>query len=612
MLQLSYKSSLLLLIILLCFGNLYSSDNVKSLTTENSGQISNPRVDVNLFFENWEAGLGSWTTKDETSIPPQWKLNNYNPYGGSGLSWHMADTSLGTNGGYQNSWYQVLDTDPINLTGTGQQLTFYHRYKVEAPGGEPAGYNGWDGMNVRISTNGGTSWTVLASPTPAYTATSLYSFGFEHGEGLNVPGWAGSLAAWTQVTFNLSAYAGQTVKIRFAFASDPGYSTPDDATLFGWQVDDIFVTNSTSTLFSNTGTASQMTPLNWAATGADLWKIQSGGAFSGTQFASCNNTSNTYVPNMVNSLSSPYFLLDPMATEIYMDFYLKGSWSDNNVFPNVDYFGAYVQVQGESGRRYVSNITQNPTGNNYVYSNAPATWSLFSLTYSVGIIDLTSLKGQYIRIIFEFESDEDAPIGEGLQIEDVKVWTPNLVPVELTSFTANVSNNNVLLNWSTATEKNNRIFEVERKNGDNEFLMVGYVDGHGTTTEAQHYTYSDFNLSSGKYIYRLKQIDYDGKFEYSNEIEADVIAPLEFKLGQNYPNPFNPSTLINYSLAEPGFVKLAVYNMLGEKVKVLVNEFKEAGHYNINFDASGLTSGAYFYKLETPQFTQMKKMLLTK
>ena len=100
----------------------------------------------------------------------------------------MADTSLGTNGGYGNSWYQVLDTDPITLSETGLQLTFYHRYSVEAPGGAPSGYNGWDGMNVRISTDNGATWIVLTNPTPEYTSSSLYSFGFEHHEGANIPG----------------------------------------------------------------------------------------------------------------------------------------------------------------------------------------------------------------------------------------------------------------------------------------------------------------------------------------------------------------------------------------------------------------------------------------
>ena len=185
------------------------------------------------------------------------------------------------------------------------------------------------------------------------------------------------------------------------------------------------------------------------------------------------------------------------------------------------------------------------------------------------------------------------------------------LPVELTSFTVNVSNDQVTLHWVTASEINNRIFEIERKADDNQFITIGFVDGHGTTTEEQSYIFVDSKVEPGNYSYRLKQIDYSGRFEYSNIIEVEVKL-MEFSLSQNYPNPFNPVTNIKYSLAEAGNVKLVVYNVLGQQVKELVNGYKEAGRYEINFDASKLPSGAYFYKIETASYSQVKKMLLTK
>ena len=152
------------------------------------------RSDSLKWIEDFETGAPGWFTIDETSPGVFFHLSDWNAYGGSGQSWWMADETLGNDGGYLDSWYQVLDSDPIDLTGTtAPTLTFYQRYKVEDPGGATAPYNGWDGMNVRISTDGGTVWTVLQNPTPAYTATSLYSFGFEHGEGPDVPGFAGEL-----------------------------------------------------------------------------------------------------------------------------------------------------------------------------------------------------------------------------------------------------------------------------------------------------------------------------------------------------------------------------------------------------------------------------------
>ena len=194
-------------------------------------------------------------------ISSRWHLSTWNAY--LGKSWWVADSSYGNQGGYDNNWYEVLDTDPINLSGTDPVLQFYHRYKVETPGGEPAGYNGWDGMNVRVSTDDGNSWQVLQNPNPAYTESSLYSFGDIHGEGTGIPGWAGELSTWTNVSIDLSAYAGQTIKIRFAFASDGGYSTNDGGPdLFGWQIDNITVTSSSGTLYSNDGNTNGTTTTN--------------------------------------------------------------------------------------------------------------------------------------------------------------------------------------------------------------------------------------------------------------------------------------------------------------------------------------------------------------
>ncbi len=186
------------------------------------------------------------------------------------------------------------------------------------------------------------------------------------------------------------------------------------------------------------------------------------------------------------------------------------------------------------------------------------------------------------------------------------------VPVELTSFTANVTQGNVVLNWTTATEINNQGFEVQKRTAEGQFATIGHVQGNGTTTEIKNYSFTDAGVALGTYYYRLKQVDFNGDFEFSNEIFVDVDAPLEFALAQNYPNPFNPTTSINFSIAEPTFVKLAIYNLLGEEVQVLKNDYMEAGTFKINFDASSLPSGMYLYKIETAQYSSVKKMLLMK
>jgi hypothetical protein len=188
------------------------------------------------------------------------------------------------------------------------------------------------------------------------------------------------------------------------------------------------------------------------------------------------------------------------------------------------------------------------------------------------------------------------------------------VPVELSSFTAQVSPAGINLKWTTATELNNYGFEIERRyQNESQWKTVGLVPGSGTTTQSEEYYYSDKSLSQpGKYYYRLKQIDNDGSFNYSQEIEVDFIQPDDFVLNQNYPNPFNPTTTIEFSLGQSSFVKLEVYNTLGEKVANLLNENKEQGSYQIKFDAINLPSGIYIAKLEAESKVQTIKMSLLK
>ncbi|HSP89109.1 MAG TPA: T9SS type A sorting domain-containing protein [Ignavibacteriaceae bacterium] len=204
----------------------------------------------------------------------------------------------------------------------------------------------------------------------------------------------------------------------------------------------------------------------------------------------------------------------------------------------------------------------------------------------------------------------------------VRLSADDPVPVELTSFTVSLIEKNVELNWTTASETNNLGFEIERRNlslnpiqGEeigNEWEKIGFAAGFGTTTETKSYSYIDSKVSGGNYSYRLKQIDFDGRFEYSNEVNVEVVTLSVYSLEQNYPNPFNPSTNISFNIAEAGIVKISLFNLLGQEVKSLLNVFKEAGTHTITFDASSLTSGVYFYKLETPQFSQTRKMILNK
>ena len=191
--------------------------------------------------------------------------------------------------------------------------------------------------------------------------------------------------------------------------------------------------------------------------------------------------------------------------------------------------------------------------------------------------------------------------------------TSGIVPVELTSFSASASADVVTLDWTTATELNNRGFNIERSSEKNEWRTIGFIEGKGTTSEPQHYLYSDklSDVKSNKLYYRLKQIDNDGTFKYSGVVEVGI-APSSFTLSQNYPNPFNPSTKIKYSIPQSSKVVVKVFDMLGKEVTTLVNEEKQAGTYELTWNAQDMPSGVYTYSIKAGSYTAVKKMVLIK
>jgi photosystem II stability/assembly factor-like uncharacterized protein len=183
-----------------------------------------------------------------------------------------------------------------------------------------------------------------------------------------------------------------------------------------------------------------------------------------------------------------------------------------------------------------------------------------------------------------------------------------IIPVELRSFGYELQKNDVVLNWLTVTETNNRGFKIFRDETE-----IGFVPGAGTTSELREYYFKDENVKNGNYLYTLNQLDYDGTNEEIGVLEVNVEnIPSEFLLEQNYPNPFNPITKIQYSIPQNVFVNLSVYNSLGERVALLVEEMKEAGFYENEFIGNNLPSGIYFYTLSSDKFISTKKMILLK
>lgn len=241
-------------------------------------------------------------------------------------------------------------------------------------------------------------------------------------------------------------------------------------------------------------------------------------------------------------------------------------------------------------------------------SSISSIWTGFNATTPLKLFFGTSSNHNNITKDFLNGNSVDFSV---VSITDFESIGRGLIPVELINFSFRVLNNSVQLNWSTATETNNAGFAVE-KNTDGYWNKIGYVIGQGTKTEISNYSYTD-NTEVGEFQYRLKQIDFDGKYVYSKTLDVTVRSTIEkYILNQNYPNPFNPATTISYSLPIDGFVTLSIYDVLGNKVAEIENGNKAAGVYTTNFSGGNLTSGIYYYKLQAGSIIESKKMMLIK
>jgi hypothetical protein len=248
-------------------------------------------------------------------------------------------------------------------------------------------------------------------------------------------------------------------------------------------------------------------------------------------------------------------------------------------------------------------------GSNYFPSGTPINGSQYIYGSDFGaqrvIVDGTEMKFEFWSIGTAFSYDP--------QLIDTWTITDGSLPVELKLFTAEMNRSIVTLNWETATETNNYGFNIERSDDVSDWIGIGFVEGHGNSNSTKYYSYTDTDISeTGTYYYRLKQMDNDGTYDYSEIVLVEASVPNSFHLSQNYPNPFNPFTKITYSVPQLSFIMLKVYDVLGNEITTLVNEEKPAGSYEVEIDGRKLSSGIYYYKIQANNFIKTKKMLLLK
>ena len=242
-----------------------------------------------------------------------------------------------------------------------------------------------------------------------------------------------------------------------------------------------------------------------------------------------------------------------------------------------------------------------------------ASGNFTNISYTISGLSITDGANFFIRWNDFNASGSD----DGLAIDDFTMTNDSPFPVSLTTFTASVFNSNVELNWATATEVNNYGFEIERcvaSTGSvtKAWEKIGFVAGHGNSNSPKDYSFADKNAPKGSLQYRLKQIDTDGSFTFSDIVSVNNALAKSFKLYSAYPNPFNPSTRIKYAIPASTNVSLKIYDVIGNEVATLVNEKKEAGEYEVEFNASNLPSGIYFSRLQSNIGIQTQKLLLIK
>ena len=496
-------------------------------------------------------------------------------------------------------------TDLTSKTGTTADL--YGIYFINASTGWAVGAN----SKIIKTTNGGDTWT---SQTPAVTALVLRSVYFVNSNiGYTInniptdPNWP---TLWKTTDGGVSwnhkvAFSGGDFTGGIYFTSDnngivvnPKYAfyTSD---FLNWPTQN-FAGNDVWFVDANNGFVCGGTSLLITTDGKAHWTTKSAGTISGCDFKS------------VYPLSASTIICvgsNPNNSEKFYKTTNGGTnWSPvtnptNQACWKVR-FGSSTTGYAVGNSGAIARTTD--AGNSWTSVNSGKSTVLYSVSYpqNSGVAYVAGASGVILKI------------------------TDSALPVELTSLTASVAKNGVTLNWNTATETNNYGFEVEKTShpeqpratplgsaegaSKGEWTKIGFVEGNGTTNAPKSYSFND-KSASGKTSYRLKQIDRDGKFEYSQTVEVTAAnTPKAFALEQNYPNPFNPTTAISYQLSTNGFTSLIVYDAIGKEVSTLVNEVKEAGTHSVQFDGARLSSGIYFAKLTSDSKTQMRKLVLMK
>ncbi|HPR16973.1 MAG TPA: T9SS type A sorting domain-containing protein [Candidatus Cloacimonadota bacterium] len=469
------------LVSLFMTGLLFSS--TKMLVQYEPGNVlpAANREDTVIFSEDFEDGIPTnWVSEDVTDPGSYWYISTYNAYGSEGKSWRCADPENFSNGGYDNGWYQVLDTPVISLPSTGNVVLSFEQFRsIEEPT-DYQNFDGWDGLNVRIRTTDQNyeDAVIMTDCSPAYNCSSLYSFGSIHAEDPDgepgIPGWGGS-SDWesTQITIP-AAFLGQDVIISFAFASDEAESTSSNSELTGIYIDEIEVAN----VFYHDGeTTTDFHGFSNTPVGGDLWH-----AFmndDNMNVAGCFDAeTGIYNANMENYLTTQIVYL-PANSNPYFDMTIQTTL-DDSLFPNCDYFSIEVQY-ANYGQWTNWNSISNPAGDpnlpQVVFTGSVSERTLFSAGWA-GYNDLSAIAGHSARFRIGFHANSNLPSGFGLIIDDMQIVTQVYSGTPPQNLAIQLNNDySVQLDWDAPTGVNVLEYRIHRRTDGENFELIASETG---------------------------------------------------------------------------------------------------------------------------------------
>ena len=386
-------------------------------------EVTENERDVLIYGYDFEDGWSGWTSQDAFAQTSEWHVSDWEAWEGD--SWWSGSEDLN---GYDNHWLHYLVSPVLDISGaSAPELTFKLNYSVEAPGGEPQGYDGWDACNVWYSTDGGDNWAPIPDVSPAYDSNSCYSFGYEFGMGEGIPGWTDTSGGWVDATIDLTDYISDQFMFRFAFCSDPAYCTADNANVWGMVVDDVLLADGGTTYLENDadGVAepSDFTMDAYSESAGDFWEITDESSHSGDWSAHLDDG----IHNLGDALMTPWIEL-PADNTLWFQYWIYCDLLDSDGDGDdilEDYYHVQITSDGLIWDDLFYDYCREGAGQGGWNPYIPGT------PFNGNIdMDISTYAGEEVKLRFLVSTDDndDGGVGNGIYIDDFEIWGTDMLP----------------------------------------------------------------------------------------------------------------------------------------------------------------------------------------